>query len=357
MKISFAFCLVVLLASGVQPSSARGEYQAALDLYAKKQYPQAAQYFEAASLSDPNNVAANYYAGYSFYLAGRRAEAIASFWRLAKAYPARKEGLQAREFLKKIDPDYAKNDSGVPATAAGATAGVSGSSTAGTTVVATPKPSARGLVNGLVQVKPSAGKNANVSSAFVEKIKGLLVTMPLSVLLFLRDEGASVMIVSSVVEHDMRLQNTVPRGWNEDFSWKESPALTYGKKVVVSQYKNDRKTGEAVDTSKEIGVVRHETGHALDHCLDDFTKTSEFRHAHYLDAAKVPDEYRSRLDYFLQLASGGPSETFAELFCYSQGGETDAHRQESCELVHKYFPLCEAEMRKQLAKLESKYGK
>jgi len=342
------------------PAFARGEYQTALDLYGKKQFPSAAQFFEAASLSDPDNVAATYYAGYCFYLAGRRTESIASFWRLVKAYPQRKEGLQAREFLKKLDPDYVKNDAGTTVGSGSASSGsgqAKGNVAAAPAAVVVPRPTARALVEKLVHVKPSAGKNANVSPAFVAKIKGLLLTMPLSVLLLLRDHEGSVLIVSSVVEHDMRIQNTTPRGWGDDFSWKDSPALTQGKEVVISQYRNDSKTGEAIDTTKEIGVVRHETGHAIDHCLGNYTETAEFRHAHYLDAAKVPDEYRGRLDYFLQLASGGPSEAFAELFCYSQGGETDAHRMESCELVHKYFPLCEAELQKQLAKLEAKYGK
>jgi tetratricopeptide (TPR) repeat protein len=338
------------------PSFARGEYQTALELYGKKQYPAAAQYFEIASIADPTNVSANYYAGYCFYLAGKRNEAVRSFWRLARAFPSRKEGLQAREYLKKIDPDFAKNSSGAVFSANSGTHQTTSVSTIGDVAQSRAKPSARSLVNNLVSVKRSAGKNANVSNEYVEKIKELLVTMPLSVLLLMRDKGGSVMIVSSVVEHDMRIQNTVPRGWDADFNWKDSPALTHGKQVVVSQYRNDPRTGEVIETSREIGVVRHEFGHAIDHCLNDFTESAEFKHAHYLDAAKVPDEYRAKLDYYLQRDRGGPSETFAELYCYSQGGETDK-RQEACELVKKYFLLCDAEMQKQLAKLEQQYGK
>ena len=80
--------------SSFQAAQARGEYQTALDFYNKRQYGPAATYFEAASLVDPSNVAANYYAGYCFYTAGRRDEAIKSFWRLARAYPTRREGYR-----------------------------------------------------------------------------------------------------------------------------------------------------------------------------------------------------------------------------------------------------------------------
>lgn len=349
----FSIAVLTLYAT---PGFAKGEYQLALDLYNKKQYRAAAQYFEVASISDPNNVSANYYAGYSYYLGGARPEAIKSFWRLARAFPSRKEGLQAREFLKKIDPDYAKNDASGGVTSASSTGGSANVSSSSAVSKSAGRPSARSLVNAMVSVKRSNGKNATASPEFVDKVKEMLVSMPISVLLLMRDKGGSVEVVSSVVEHDMRIQNTVPRGWSADFNWKDSPALTHGRKVVVSQYRNDSRTGDAIDTTGELGVLRHEFGHAIDHCINDYTQSTEFRHAHYLDAAKVPEEHRGTLDYFLQRDKGGPSETWAELYCYLQGGETD-RRQEACELVHKYFPLCLAELQKQLAKLEQQYGK
>lgn len=284
---------------------AAGEYQTAFDLYNKKQYPQAAQYFEMASISDPSNVSANYYAGYSFYLAGRKNEAIKSFWRLVRAFPSRKEGLQARELLKRLDPDYAKNASGPAQASAFASATTGHKSEADSASMAKlsdtgPKLSARTVVDALVQVKPSTGKLANVSPVFVEKIKELLVAMPMPVLMLLKNSGGSILISPSVVEHDMRIQNTTPRGWSEDFDWKSSPALTHGSQVVVSQNRLDTRTGEYVDTTPEIGVVRHETGHAIDYCMHRYTESADFKHAYFLDAAQVPEEFQKRLDYYLQ---------------------------------------------------------
>jgi tetratricopeptide (TPR) repeat protein len=325
---------------------AKSDYETAIELYSKKQYASAAQYFEAASLNNPSNAAANYYAGYSFYLAGRKNEAITSFRRLANAFPSLKEGMQARVFLKSLDPNYGKSNSDATTTTK-----VPVEQRVATANKVVPKP--REIVDGMVEVKRSNGKLPNVTPAFVEKIKGLLVAMPISVLTFWKDNGGSVVITPSVVEIDFRIQNTVPRGWDQDFSWKDSPALTHGNQVVVSQYKANQKTGDTVDNTPEIGVVRHETGHAIDYCMDKFTDSNEFKHAYYLDSAKVPEEQRKRLDYFLQKATGGPSETFAELFCYRMGGETDTPRMEVCDLVHKYFPLCDKELEKCLAKLAS----
>jgi len=179
----------------------------------------------------------------------------------------------------------------------------------------------------------------------------LLVAIPVPILLFWKNGGGSVLVSPSVVEHDMRIQNTAPRGWGDDFDWKASPALTSGGQVVISSNRFDSKSGEYIDTTPELGVVRHEAGHAIDYLMNNFTETDEFKHAYLLDSAQVPDEFRKRLDYFLQKASSGPQETFAELFCYRLGGETDSHRKETCELVHKYFPLSEKELEKRLSKL------
>jgi len=66
---------IVSIALNHGPCLARGEYQTALDLYNKKDYGAAYQYFEVASLADPSNISANYYAGYSAYMAGRKNEA------------------------------------------------------------------------------------------------------------------------------------------------------------------------------------------------------------------------------------------------------------------------------------------
>ncbi|MBP9093923.1 hypothetical protein KBI23_23075 [bacterium] len=311
-------------------------------------------------MSDPNNVSANYYAGYCFYLAGRRSEAVSSFWRLAQVFPTRREGIQALAYLRQIDPDFAKHNASkslpggvnqVPGRLSRASAGEQSTQSQSNNEKLVPKLSAKDIVERLVEVKPSAGKNPNVSPSFIRLVKDLVVAMPLPVLRLLLDQGARIVVVSSAVEHDMRIQNTAPRGWDSSFSWKESPALTQGSKVVMSQFRADSRSGEAVSTTEEIGVLRHETGHAVDYCLGQFSDSPEFKHAYALEAARVPDEHKQRLDYFLQKSSTGPSETFAELFCYSTGGETDAGRKESGELVHKYFPQCELLMTKRLAAL------
>lgn len=167
--ISLFFCLSLGLTLCALECFARGEYQTALELYGRKQYLPAAQSFESASLSEPTNVSANYYAGYCFYLAGRRSEAISSFWRLARAFPTRREGIQALAYLKQIDGDFAKHYASTSLSVAGnqvqgslsrASAGVSASQSQSNNEKLVPKLSAKEIVERLVEVKPSAGKKS-----------------------------------------------------------------------------------------------------------------------------------------------------------------------------------------------------
>ena len=337
-----ALAAVTCLLSGALAALATGEYQTAVDLYGKKRYAEAAPYFEAASLASPSNVAANYYAGYSFYLAGKRTESCRSFWRLLKTNPASKEAANATAMLKQLDPNYEKTVADQSNSAAAASLVSS--------VKPRAKPTAQAILSAIIQVKPPKGKLAAVSPIFVDKIKEMCASAPLAVLIFLKEKGASIVIAPSIVENDMRLQNTVPRGWSDDHNWKNSPALTHGTQVQVGQFRMDARTGEYIDTTPEVGVVRHELGHALDHCLNGFTDTDEFRHPYLLDLAKVPPEHAAKLEYVMQKAGSGPSECFAELFCYNIGGETD-NRQEFCDLTHKYFPGAEKAMLKKMGEL------
>jgi hypothetical protein len=70
-------------------------------------------------------------------------------------------------------------------------------------------------------------------------------------------------------------------------------------------------------------ILRHETGHALDAALHDYSHSSAFAEA-YKDGLeklkKLPAEEQKELAYYLQKGFGGRQELFAELFAYKHGG-------------------------------------
>ncbi|HNH73600.1 MAG TPA: hypothetical protein PLF23_07505 [Candidatus Obscuribacter sp.] len=341
----FITTLTVLACSPLMaPQALAGpDYDTALNYYKQKQYEKAAVHFETASLRAPGNISANYYAAYCFHLVGKRQEAIQSYRRLCKNFPGTREAQQAQRALSAIDPQYKDGQAGNPAAESGNTGNLN--------VGGRKKETAESLTNRLVKVQKATGKLADVTGDFVKSIKDMVAAIPLPILILMDERGGEFDIAPSVVEHDLRIQNTAPRGWGSDSSWKESPAVCSGTKVIIAQYKLNSSTGEYVTTETEIGVVRHETGHAIDHCLNGFSTRESFRHAYYLDEARVPDELRSRMAYYLQKSTSGPSEVFAELICSRLGGETDNYRKESGDLVYKHFPLCRKEMENLLAEL------
>lgn len=341
----YGLCTTLLFLLLSIPARAAHEYEIALREYSARRYSTAADQFALVWKNDPSNANAAYYAAYSYLLAGQRQQAVQGFQDLIVAFPSRKEAAMARAVLRHIAPTCSPNAvSKQPSEDRGKV-----------TTENSTKLSPAEIVEKLVVVSPPRGKLPKVTPEFVSEIKSMLVALPLPVLAFLHDVGCHITITPSVIEKDFRIQNTVPRGWDGEASWKDSPAMFDGKDVVISEYHADQRTDEYVRCTNEIGVVRHETGHALDRYSGNLTEAEEFKHAYFLDAAKVPEELKGKLAYFLQPGDAGPAETFAELFCHKAGGETDKGRMQACDLVHQYFPLCNQVLGKVMNDLASRY--
>ncbi|MCA9802743.1 MAG: hypothetical protein KC777_12300 [Cyanobacteria bacterium HKST-UBA02] len=341
-RIAFAAACFLLSTVGCFAQEQAG-YSQAMALYKAKRYDQAARLFERAWQADDSNPKAAYFAGYCAYLSGRRPESCRILWQLVDRHGDSPEAGAARKMLSQTDP------AGAYRKARGASPVVSKTSVSSSTAQSSETP--KQLVDAIVTVHKPTGKFPAVTPTFVASIKDMLMALPESVLRTLRDKRGKVSIRPSVIEMDYRIQNTRPRGWTDGSSWANSPALTQGREVVVSQYRLDD-SGNPINTDSEIGVVRHEVGHALDYCLGSVSETEKFKHAYLLDAAKVPGDLRGRLDYYLQKSDAGPSEVFAELFNARFGGYTDRGRAGSSALVDSNFPLCKKIVDECLAKMK-----
>lgn len=318
------------------------EYKTAMSYFQLKQYPSASVQFLKAMVAEPKNPKPIYYAGYCLYMSGRKEDAIKTFWILVDTIPNSAEAGLARDFLKRIDKNY-NNHTKIAVLKSDAKSG---------SPVKTDLQSADFYIAKLIKVHPPRGKYPAVKMSYTNEIKRLLKDLPVPVLKALADNRAKISILPSIVERDFRMQNTVPRGWEEGTSWQNSTAFCQGTEVVISEYRIDQSTGEPVETTDEVGVIRHEVGHALDHCLD-ISDSEEFKHAYRLEAARVPQEMRRKLDYYLQSGDGGPSETFAELFNDKFGGYTDSGRGNIASQVKNYFPNCKKILEQKLKALET----
>ncbi|MBP7861226.1 hypothetical protein KA183_06055 [bacterium] len=340
MNKLIALCSVLFLISAPALAQTSNEYKLGMASFQTKKYKEAATFFLGAMSSEPKNPKAFYYAGYCLYINGRKEDAFNTFKLLVNAFPNSKEAIQARAFLKQNDQKYSYR--------LGSTSG----STSGIQTIKTDsakRNSSEYYVSKLVKVHKPRGKIPAVSASYVSEIQRLLTDLPSSVLKELCENDAKISLYPSVVENDYRMQHTRPRGWNEG-SWSNSSAFCRGTEVVVSQYVMSETTGEFEDASDEVGAIRHEVGHALDHCMD-ITDSEEWKHAHRLEAARVPAEMRKKLDYYLKPESGA-SETFAELFNEKFGGYTDRGRDDISALVKAHFPNCNKIMERKLRELD-----
>jgi len=347
MKKLFGLCLIFSLALSSTPVLAQTSsvYKLGMANFLAKKYKDAALLFLQAIQAEPKSSKAYYYAGYCLYMDGRKEDAFNTFKLLVDTLPDTKEAVQAKAFLKQNDKNYSNRlrNSG---SSSNSTAGI------GTVKSESSKNSSEYYVSKLVKVHKPRGKLPAVSAAYVSEIQRLLIALPACVLKELCDNNAKVSLYPSVVEDDYRMQNERPRGWDEGTSWSESSAFCRGTEVVVSQYCLSRTTGEFEDASDEVGAIRHEVGHALDHCLD-VTDSEVWKHTHRLEAAKVPAELRKKLDYYIKYESGA-SETWAELFNEKFGGYTDRGRGDISAQVKAHFPNCNKIMESKLRELELK---
>ncbi len=344
MKSIIALCWILSLISAPALAQTSNEYKLGMANFQTKKYKEASLFFLNAIASEPKNPKAFYYAGYCLYLDGRKEDAFKTFKLLVDTFPNSKEAILASVFLKQNGRNYSSNFSSTS------------SSTSGIKTVKSEgakNDSPDYFINKLVVVNKPRGKLPAVSASYISEIKQLLAALPVSVLRALCENRAKISIYPSVIEDDFRIQNTRPRGWDEGTSWANSPAFCRGTEVVVSQYVTDRTTGEIEDASDAVGVIRHELGHAFDHCLD-ISDSEEFKHTYRLEAARVPSELHKKFDYYLQSGDGGPSETFAELFNAKFGGYTDRARGDIATQVKAHFPNCNKIMETKLRELDLK---
>lgn len=342
----FGLCLALSLFLAPAVAQTSNEYKLGMASFQTKKYKEAAIFFLKAMAAEPKNPKAYYYAGYCLFVDGRKEDAFNTFKLLVNTMPNTKEALQAKAFLKQNDRNYSKRLS--------STSSSSGSTSAATTsnTESVKNNSSDYYVNRLVRVHKPRGKIPAVSPTFIAEIQRLLNVVPVSVLRIIAENKGKVSIYPSIIEEDYRIQNERPRGWEEGTSWSNNTAFCRGTEIVISQYYLSRTSGEFEDASEEAGAIHHELGHAIDHCLD-ISDSDEFKHMYRLEAARVPVEMHKKLRYFLQLDEGGPSETWAELFC-EKFGEIANPGAANSSRVKQYFPNCYKFLEKTLKELDKK---
>ncbi len=315
---------------GAKPTSApkQSAFQTGVSFYNARRYREAAQYFTQVIKQEPSNSDAYYYLGTCQHLLGDKAGCIKLYEYIVKYFPGSPASVSAGQYL-------AKNS--LTSTAGGTEEdGEKLKDTVESLQKAIKKAAtAPASIASLVQVVRARADRPNVSGECVVAIKQALDKMPPTVKDVLWASGVRIFVTPTVEDYEPGVKYQEARGY-EGGTYKSCPAFYQNRKIVIAErtMHDDETVKEAFPASDMINSLYHETGHALDFCMDGISHTEGFRHAYRLDAAHVEPGAAHTLRYYLQKSEDGQEECCAELIG-NLLGQTERHTAE----MRANFPL------------------
>lgn len=205
--------------------------------------------------------------------------------------------------------------------------------------------------------KPELKPGREASPDFKKEAQAAFDKLPEGVKKLFKDSGISLSIVPNMTHKDgvpEAYKRDMPRNWPPGSSWDNADGTAvYGSKVVVAEFRHNLQTKEWEKNNRAAGVVRHESGHALDKVLGGkdprsfYSDSKEFKEAYEKDVARLTPEQKQKLSYYLN-PNGGRQETFADVFALTNGGPTN---KQQTELLSKAFPNVQDVVKKKVASL------
>jgi hypothetical protein len=310
------------------PISAATDFEAGLAEYKSSHYQQAAILFKR-SAERTRNPQDFYWAAQSLCMAGQKVQGIQQFWSVVRSFPKSREASAALAALKKLDPDFSKNNGAVADSTP--------------TTVARPVLTKEFLIEGMVKVERSPSTSRReVDESFVDKIKTTLKEFPLGVLWLLSSKGCKIKIAPTIIDADMRLQHSHPGGYETDSDFKQVPAMFDMHDVIIAEYVYDGQ-GNLKMITDCAGNLRHEMGHAFDVHDGDISDKDPFKHS-YWNNWGMPLDQRPKFAYYLRGGRAGPAETLAELFCVKYGGRSKETTSDNDAILASHFKQCMADL-------------
>jgi hypothetical protein len=158
----------------------------------------------------------------------------------------------------------------------------------------------------------------------VTDIRKAIEGLPRPVLDMLSRAGVKFAYAEKFSNFDSVLASEAPRGWPAGMTWDNADGVYHPatKTILVCKTRRNYHSGDFVVSSRQIGVLRHETGHAVDFAFPGMriSNTPDFQAAHQADLDAFPDNLRDRYNYYLQSGMAGMQEVIAETFAQFYGG-------------------------------------
>lgn len=303
-------------------------FQSGIQLYNARRYEEASRYFTEVVKKEPYNSEAFYYLGTCQHLIGDSTACIRLYEYIVKHFPESQAAVSAKQYLE-------KNSSIASAAASGNQQQMKDA--VGALQSAIKKAStAPASMQSLVQIVRARADRPNVSESAVLAIKQAVDRLPPSVKNVLWTSGVRIFVTPTVEDYEPGCKYQEARGY-EGGTYKSCPAFYQNRKIVIAEHtmdEGDESIKDAFPPNQMVNSLYHETGHALDFCLDGISHSEEFKHAYLLDSAHVEPSAAHTLRYYLQKSEDGQEECCAELIG-TLLGQTERHTAE----MRATFPL------------------
>lgn len=300
-------------------------------LYQAKKYDEASSAFWQAIQQERAGASAYLYMAHCQYALGHLKQAI-SYYRYARDnYRGSAEAGVAAQYLARLEP-------------ASAAAPAATQSKSGAADSASSAPISGNLLERIEITRPVVG-HPEVSKLTISAIQEDLKKLPKGVKDILIKGGIKFCITTTLIDKYPAMAYQEGRGY-DGHSLKRCPGLFDTPTVVICERVVDEGNDEVeapIAISKITQTFYHEIGHALDDCLGDYSMKDDYRHAYYLDIARIPPEAAGRLAYYMQKSIAGQQESCGEITAVALGsGDRNA------EDIRTYFPLTMAFIKKKL---------
>lgn len=302
VAISLGHQAMPVIAAG---PTANNSYGQGVLLYRAGRYREAAAYFWQSITKEDGQAGSWLYMAHSYLGARDVPNAIKTYETIVKTYPDQKEGQEAKNYLARL----------APARAAAAQAAVKDrAANDAQAEAAVPKKSK--LEDRIVLQRPKVG-HPEVSSEVTTAVKEAMANIPKPVRKILTAGDIKFVLTTTMIDRYPEGAYQEVEGYEGGTS-KSCPGLFDPSKdeIVLAQYTVDEANDELnrpIPNKRIIQTFLHECGHAVDHCIGRISMTDQYRHAYYLDIARVPDDMRRKLAYYLQKSTRGQYESCGQL--------------------------------------------
>lgn len=280
------------------------EFQRAVNLYNTKRFKDAAAIFEQLVSNKQATALTWLYLAHARYAIGNRTGAVYGYRVLQKSFPGTAETGQAELCLQKIENE-ASFESGKMATPSAQ------------------KNTSRELSKSVEIVPPKFG-HTPVTAVNAKAIKDAVMNFPPKVRKVLNDNGVGFSIAPTMEEQFPVFLRQEREGF---------PGYTNGtvgglfdvntNKICIFQSKFDESTHQPLEvrTAEDlVGTFLHESGHAIDAYLGNYSQSEQYRIAFYRDIDEMPGNINLKIKSFAQKTAFSQKESCAELTSVLLGG-------------------------------------